>query len=203
MSKSFKLVLFAIISTSACQAFASIDSGEIMATQTQEQVAVANTDANDDLIVEVLPAKFELNSQEQAFLDGNGYLPVEYSNPEQFASNGKIHRKRGVHHARVRRHAASEQVATGTGRSFSGKASFYSDSTKACRQRNNGMTVAHRSLPCGTMLRVTYHGKSVLAMVNDRGPFVRGRVLDLNTPVARAIGLTGAGVGTVQAEVLN
>jgi rare lipoprotein A len=67
----------------------------------------------------------------------------------------------------------------------------------------NAMTCAHRSLPFGTRLRVTHGGASVIVTVNDRGPFIRGRVLDLSTGAARAIGLTGAGVGRVVAEVVG
>ena len=93
------------------------------------------------------------------------------------------------------------------GRSFSGMASFYgneSGSRTASGQRfnQNAMTAAHRSLPFGTKLRVTHGGQSVVVTINDRGPFVRGRVLDLSTGAARAIGLTGAGVGRVVAEVM-
>jgi rare lipoprotein A len=91
--------------------------------------------------------------------------------------------------------------------SFSGKASFYgneSGSRTASGQRfnQNAMTAAHRSLPFGTKVRVTHRGQSVVVTINDRGPFVRGRVLDLSTGAARAIGLTGAGVGHVTAEVM-
>ena len=50
----------------------------------------------------------------------------------------------------------------------------------------NAMTAAHRSLPFGTKLRVTHGGRSVVVTINDRGPFVRGRVLDLSTGAARA-----------------
>ena len=46
-------------------------------------------------------------------------------------------------------------------------------------------------------------GQSVVVTINDRGPFIRGRVLDLSTGAARAIGLTGAGVGRVTAEVVS
>lgn len=96
----------------------------------------------------------------------------------------------------------------GTGRSFSGMASFYgneSGSRTASGQRfnQNAMTAAHRSLPFGTKLRVTHGGSSVIVTINDRGPFIRGRVLDLSTGAARAIGLTGAGVGRVTAEVVS
>jgi rare lipoprotein A len=96
----------------------------------------------------------------------------------------------------------------GSGRSFAGKASYYgneSGSKTASGQRfnQNAMTAAHRSLPFGTKLRVTHRGQSVVVTINDRGPFIRGRVLDLSKGAARAIGLTGAGVGHVTAEVVS
>ena len=117
-----------------------------------------------------------------------------------------------LHHARVneswRDANASVAPSSGTGRTFSGIASYYgneSGSRTASGQRFNqsAMTCAHRSLPFGTKLRVTHGGQSVVVTVNDRGPFVRGRVLDLSTGAARAIGLTGAGVGRVTAEVVS
>ena len=98
--------------------------------------------------------------------------------------------------------------SSGFGRSFSGMASYYgneSGSRTASGQRfnQNAMTCAHRSLPFGTKLRVTHRGQSVVVTVNDRGPFIKGRVLDLSTGAARAVGLTGAGVGRVTAEVVS
>jgi rare lipoprotein A len=98
--------------------------------------------------------------------------------------------------------------SSGSGRLFSGMASFYgneSGSKTASGQRFNqeAMTCAHRSLPFGTKLRVTHGSRSVVVTVNDRGPFIRGRVLDLSTGAARAVGLTGAGVGHVTAEVIS
>ena len=97
--------------------------------------------------------------------------------------------------------------SSGSGRSFSGMASYYgneSGSKTASGQRfnQNALTAAHRTLPFGTKLRVTHGGRSVVVTVNDRGPFVRGRVLDLSTAAARVVGLTGAGVGRVTAEVM-
>jgi len=97
--------------------------------------------------------------------------------------------------------------SSGSGRSFSGMASFYgneSGSKTASGQRfnQNAMTAAHRSLPFGTKLKVTHGSRSVVVTINDRGPFIRGRVLDLSTGAARAVGLTGAGVGRVVAEVM-
>jgi rare lipoprotein A len=103
---------------------------------------------------------------------------------------------------------ANASVGSTSGHSFAGMASFYgneSGSKTASGQRfnQNAMTCAHRSLPFGTRLRVTHRGQSVVVTVNDRGPFIKGRVLDLSTGAARAVGLTGAGVGHVTAEVVS
>jgi rare lipoprotein A len=67
------------------------------------------------------------------------------------------------------------------------------------------LTAAHRSLPFGTRVRVTSleNGRSVEVRINDRGPFVAGRVIDLSLAAARAIGLAGRGVAAVRLEVLD
>ena len=92
-------------------------------------------------------------------------------------------------------------------RSFSGIASYYGNEAgnkTASGQRFNqhAMTAAHRTLPFGTKLKVTHGSRSVIVTINDRGPFIRGRVLDLSKGAAHAIGLTGRGVGRVVAEVM-
>src|ERR1700694_4143977 len=61
----------------------------------------------------------------------------------------------------------------------------------------NAMTAAHRTLPFGTLVRVTYGGRSVIVRINDRGPFVRGRDIDLSQGAARRIGLPGVGQVTI------
>lgn len=63
-------------------------------------------------------------------------------------------------------------------------------------------TAAHRTLPFGTLVLVTnlINGKSVTVRVNDRGPFVHGRIIDLSMAAATAIGLTGEGVAPVRIE---
>lgn len=65
----------------------------------------------------------------------------------------------------------------------------------------NGLTAAHRTLPFGTRLRVCYRG-CVVVRVNDRGPFIRGRSLDLSKGAARRIGMLHVGVARVQVERL-
>ena len=111
------------------------------------------------------------------------------------------------HHATNGNSNSPANTGASTGHTFSGVASFYgneSGSKTASGQRfnQNAMTAAHRSLPFGTKLRVTHGGQSVIVTINDRGPFIRGRVLDLSTGAARAIGLTSAGVGRVTAEII-
>ncbi|HET9934819.1 MAG TPA: septal ring lytic transglycosylase RlpA family protein [Polyangiaceae bacterium] len=94
---------------------------------------------------------------------------------------------------------------------FSGQVSYYSDAL-AGRSTASGepyqpraFTAAHRSLPFGTIVRVTSDvtGKSVYVRINDRGPFVRGRVLDLSRAAAERLGLLGRGVLKVRAEIVE
>ena len=61
------------------------------------------------------------------------------------------------------------------------------------RASSHGMTAAHRTLPFGTHVRVTNtrNGRSVVVRINDRGPFVRGRVIDLTPAAAKALGFSG------------
>lgn len=68
-----------------------------------------------------------------------------------------------------------------------------------------GMTAAHRSLPFGTKVRVVHlkTGRAVIVRINDRGPFVRGRIIDLSLGAARKIGLHNSGVAKVRVEVMN
>ncbi len=86
----------------------------------------------------------------------------------------------------------------------SGMASHYSMAghRTASGQMANpyGMTAAHRTLPFGTVVRVTNtrSGRSTLVTINDRGPFVRGRVIDLTTSAAREIGFVGVAPVTIE-----
>lgn len=77
----------------------------------------------------------------------------------------------------------------------SGIASVYSGGRTASGEHMNPgeMTAAHRSLPFGTRVTVTNHrnGRTVEVRINDRGPFVRGRVIDLSPAAARALGVSG------------
>lgn len=105
----------------------------------------------------------------------------------------------------------AQQIASNTRLAFQGIASFYgrefAGRPTATGERFNpeAMTAAHRSLPFGTRVRVTNtrNGRSVVVRINDRGPFIRGRVIDLSTGAARSIGMINSGVAPVRIEVLG
>jgi rare lipoprotein A len=89
---------------------------------------------------------------------------------------------------------------------WTGKASYYGLHGRTASGAHVGaMTAAHRSLPFGTPLRVTNlkNGHSVVVRVNDRGPFARGRIIDVSTPAADALGFRRAGVATVRVEQVS
>ncbi|WP_392535024.1 septal ring lytic transglycosylase RlpA family protein [Nostoc sp. C117] len=105
-----------------------------------------------------------------------------------------------------------QQISVGGVRiSFKGMASYYgydgSGNRTASGQRFNPeeMTAAHRSLPFGTQVRVTNtsNGRSVIVRINDRGPYIRGRIIDLSAGAARVLGMMGSGVAQVHVEVLG
>ena len=76
-----------------------------------------------------------------------------------------------------------------------GKASFYPGIGKS-----GEMTCAHRSRPFGSMVRVSYRNSSIQCRVNDRGPFIPGRIIDVSITAARALGMVDAGVVEVSIE---
>lgn len=112
--------------------------------------------------------------------------------------------------------AAAEQKSDSnesyeTVRTLEGKASYYYGRWIG-RKTANGeiykrtdITAAHKSLPFNTKVRVTNvkNGKSVVVRINNRGPYVRGRILDLSLKAAKAIDMTDAGVVPVEAEILK
>ena len=109
----------------------------------------------------------------------------------------------------VRRHTPfpSHKEAAGGVRPY-GVASFYSEGEKTANGETfdpGELTAAHRSLPFGTKLRVTNvtTGQSVTVRVNDRGPFIRGRDVDVSHSAAEALGMVGDGVAKVKMDVVQ
>lgn len=92
-----------------------------------------------------------------------------------------------------------------------GKASYYSRRSTGARTasgerlHHDSLTCAHRFYPFGTLLRVTNlsNDRTVVVRVTDRGPFGRGRIIDLSYAAAKAIGMLAAGVGRVKVEVVG
>ncbi|ELR71009.1 Rare lipoprotein A precursor [Fulvivirga imtechensis AK7] len=92
-----------------------------------------------------------------------------------------------------------------------GQASFYADkfegrpTASGEKYSHSKLTAAHRSLPFGTMVKVTNlkNNKSVIVRINDRGPFVKGRIIDLSKSAAQKLGFTHQGVTKVNIEVIN
>ena len=88
---------------------------------------------------------------------------------------------------------------------WTGKASYYGHggrTASGARHDARAMTAAHRTLPFGSRVRVTNlsNNRSVVVLVNDRGPFIRGRVIDVSTKAAEALGFRHAGVARVRVE---
>lgn len=91
---------------------------------------------------------------------------------------------------------------------MTGKASYYWQPQRVASGgwfNPNAMTAAHKTLPFGTKVRVTnrVNGRSVVVTINDRGPYIKGRIIDLSKAAAKSIRMTGAGVVPVSVSVLG
>ena len=101
-------------------------------------------------------------------------------------------------------HAQKKHIAK-----HKGKASFYADTFEGRKTANgdifrqNNFTAAHKSLPFGTWVKVVNkdNKKSVIVRINDRGPFVKGRIIDLSKAAAKEIGNTNQGLFSVFVQV--
>ncbi len=103
---------------------------------------------------------------------------------------------------------ASDKNATKTQVASHGVASFYTEGTQTANGEKfdtHELTAAHRTLPFGTRLRVTNvaSGRSVTVRVNDRGPFVPGRVVDVSYSAAETLGMVGRGIAKVKLDVVQ
>tara|TARA_R110000782_G_scaffold57549_28_gene120401 strand:- start:13715 stop:14179 length:465 start_codon:yes stop_codon:yes gene_type:complete len=93
----------------------------------------------------------------------------------------------------------------------SGRASFYADkfqlrkTASGQRYLHENHTAAHKTLPFGTIVKVTnlQNGKSVVVRINDRGPFIRGRIIDLSKSAFSSIGNLASGILKVEIEVIE
>lgn len=95
---------------------------------------------------------------------------------------------------------------------LTGKASYYGSEYKTTRKTANGEhfnkdahTAAHKTLPFGTIVKVTNlkNNNSVTVRINDRGPFIKGRVIDVTTGAAMKLGMINSGVVPVEIEIIS
>lgn len=92
-----------------------------------------------------------------------------------------------------------------------GLASYYGDSVNGHKTangeifHNKKLTAAHKKLPFGSLVKVTalWNGKSVIVRINDRGPYPKGRIIDLSKSAAEKLNLVGKGIGKVKIELIN
>jgi rare lipoprotein A len=99
--------------------------------------------------------------------------------------------------------AAALSVTQADAAAQTGKASYYKSGHRTANGERfdpHGYTAAHRTLPFGTKVLVTNvkTGKSVIVRINDRGPFIKNRIIDVSYGAAKVLGMTGAGVATVK-----
>ena len=129
------------------------------------------------------------------------------------ASLERVRTTSSVTHRRVasaRKHTpfASHENAADTKTASQGVASFYTEGTQTASGEKfdtHDLTAAHPTLPFGTRLRVTNvaTGRSVTARVNDRGPYVPGRIVDVSYSAAESLGMVGRGVANVKLDVVQ
>ena len=112
--------------------------------------------------------------------------------------------------ASVKKHTpvASRRHANAARTPAEGIASFYTEGTKTAsgeKFNTHDLTAAHPTLPFGTRLRVTNvsTGQAVTVRVNDRGPYIRGRIVDVSYSAADALGMVGKGLANVKLDVVH
>ena len=116
--------------------------------------------------------------------------------------------RRGTRVASLGDDIGASSSSRGSGGGSHGIASFYWQPQRVASGgwfNPNAMTAAHRTLPFGTRVRVTHarNGRSVVVKINDRGPFIKGRIIDLSKAAAGVIGMHGQGLAQVRMEVLG
>ena len=188
----------------ACASYVDIETGR---TQRQARWAPAAAKVARLLAVGMAAASLAACAQSSVVSQKSELRASRVASLDHERTASPMIRKRV---AAVRRHTrlASRRDAGDIKTASHGVASFYTEGTKtASGERFNTMemTAAHPTLPFGTKLRVTDvgSGKSVTVRVNDRGPYVAGRVVDVSYSAANALGMVGKGVTNVKLDVVQ
>lgn len=132
---------------------------------------------------------------------------THYRSRNVAAKHGKTHRVATYAPAKSYKKKSYSKSASVSG-SYSGQASYYWQPQRVASGgwfNPNALTAAHKTLPFGTKVRVTNrnNGRSVVVTINDRGPYVRGRIIDLSKAAAHRINMQGSGVVPVTVAVLG
>jgi rare lipoprotein A (peptidoglycan hydrolase) len=138
---------------------------------------------------------FDEETEEFVYVDEDGEEYVIIS--EEYAENGKVSvrlKKKG----KGRNCEAKDGGASWYGPGFHGRKTANGE-----KFNQNAMTAAHKTIKFNSLVKVTYKGKSVVVRINDAGPYIRGRVIDLSKAAAKEIGLIAAGHGPVKLEIIR
>ncbi len=136
---------------------------------------------------------------------------ARYARPHTLRQRRVVRRQQRVVRRPTRLTVRQRPMRTVAGLDLVGVASYYGGrfhgrrTASGVRYDMNGMTAAHRTLPFGTRVRVTHlgNGRSVDVRINDRGPFIGGRIIDLSRGAAGLIGMHQQGVARVKVTVLS
>jgi rare lipoprotein A len=146
-------------------------------------------------------AQSSVVAKKSEFLVGSQQAPLEHNRTTSLMTNRRL--------AAVRKHTPfASGKTTETQLASHGLASFYTEGTQTAsgeRFDTHELTAAHPTLPFGTRLRVTNvaTGRSVTVRVNDRGPFVPGRVVDVSYAAAETLGMVEGGIAKVKLDVVR
>jgi rare lipoprotein A len=147
-------------------------------------------------------AQSSVVSRNSGFIPASRHASLEHHRTASFAPRTAVASAKQQAPFAPRRDAAGTQMAS------QGIASFYSEGVRTASGEKfdaHELTAAHPTLPFGTRLRVTNvaTGRSVTVRVNDRGPYVPGRIVDVSYSAADALGMVGRGVAKVKLDVVQ
>ena len=152
-------------------------------------------------------AQSSVVTRNSGFVGGSRQASLQHDRTTSFGTNRRV--------ASVKKHTpfaphknAQTQIASHGPVASQGLASFYSEGARTASGEKfdaRELTAAHRTLPFGTRLRVTNvaTGKAVTVRINDRGPFIPGRVVDVSHAAAESLGMVGQGVTKVKLDVVQ
>jgi rare lipoprotein A len=147
-------------------------------------------------------AQSSVVTQKSELVAASPQASLEHNRKTSFVTNRRVAVTKKHTPFAPAKNAAETQVGS------HGLASFYTEGTQTAsgeRFDTHELTAAHRTLPFGTRLRVTNvaTGRSVTVRVNDRGPFIPGRVVDVSHSAAETLGMVGGGIAKVKLDVVQ